>query len=60
MREDGIYNLSWPIRVMPFGLCNALVTFQRLMEKFLAGLTQKICIVYILVFSQLLKIIFPI
>ena len=33
--------------VMPFGLCNASSTFQRLMELILTGLNWEICLAYI-------------
>ena len=32
--------------VMPFGLCNALATFERLMETILAGLHLEVCLIY--------------
>ena len=32
---------------MPYGLCNAPALFERLMERVLAGLQWKICLVYI-------------
>ena len=34
-------------RTMPFGLCNAVVAFQRLMDLALAGLNFDICLVYL-------------
>lgn len=33
--------------VMPFGLCNAPATFERLMESVLAGLHWQICLIYL-------------
>lgn len=45
----------WQFKVMPFGLCNAPATFERVMETALQGLTRKICLVYlddIIVFGQ--------
>jgi len=49
------YNGLYEFNVVPFGLCNAPATFQRLMNLLLAGLHWQICLVYlddILIFSR--------
>ncbi len=45
----------WQFVTMPFGLCTAPATFEKLMEKVLSKLTWKICLIYlddIIVFSK--------
>jgi hypothetical protein len=37
----------WQFTVVPFGLCNAPATFERLMETVLRGLTYNSCLVYL-------------
>ena len=45
--SEGLYEFQ----VTPFSLCNALATFQRLMQRVLRGL-EDFCSVYVLVFSS--------
>jgi len=40
-------NGLWQFRVMPFGLCNAPATFERVMEQVLQEFISKICLVYL-------------
>ncbi|KAL5018579.1 hypothetical protein ScPMuIL_004301, partial [Solemya velum] len=47
----GLYHFN----VLPFGLCNAPSSFERLMERVLSGLHWKICLIYIddiIIYSQ--------
>lgn len=37
----------WQFKVMPFGLCNAPATFERLMERVLAAIPRSRCVVYL-------------
>ncbi|XP_039453944.1 LOW QUALITY PROTEIN: uncharacterized protein LOC120432803 [Oreochromis aureus] len=37
----------WQFKVMPFGLCNAPATFERLMERVLADIPRDCCVVYL-------------
>ena len=41
--QEGLFEFA----VMPYGLCNAPVTFQRLMESVLAGIAREKCVVYL-------------
>ena len=41
--HNGLYEFV----VMPFGLCNAPATFQKLMSKMLKGLVNEKCMVYL-------------
>ena len=57
--QDGLFEFE----VMPFGLCNAPSTFQRLMETTLRGLQWQICLIYIddvIIYSKTLATIFSI
>ena len=52
--RSGLY--KW--KVMPFGLCNAPATFERLMEKVLSGLQWEIALIYlddVIVFAKTIE-----
>jgi len=57
-KEKSEFTTNWGLyefNVMPFGLCGAPSTFQRLMETVLAGLQWYLCLVYlddIIIFSH--------
>ena len=43
MTRQGLFRFT----VMPFGLCNARTTFERLMELILKDLNWNICVIYL-------------
>ena len=45
--STGIGNGLWHFNVMPFGLCNAPATFERLMDRVMVGLLGDVCLVYL-------------
>ena len=49
-REKTAFTLRhglFEFKTLPFGLCNAPATFERLMETVLAGLNWQICLIYL-------------
>ena len=48
----------WEFNRLPFGLCNAPASYQRLMEQCLGDLNMKICCIYLddlIIFSDTLE-----